>query len=209
MYWIALLFLSYHCHIITTEFCFKQRFSDIISCIRMQFNSLYFLRIKLIKDYKISTELMGARLGHISANKEPYLNQLACVILVHNWYRSTSTCFLVYSLEYTCSACCHEFDTSRTGSELNCMVSLVHVITWKTRDFTVDTCRHTKFVHIIRWIHVRKHMNWASWTHEFTKRTCEITGHCLLGWPPPGLGIWYYSPITSLCNQIIAMYPVI
>ena len=31
------------------------------------------------------------------------------VILVHNWYRSTSTCFRVYSHEYTCSACCHEF----------------------------------------------------------------------------------------------------
>ena len=28
-------------------------------------------------------------------NKEPFLNQLACVIVVHNWYRSTSTCFHV------------------------------------------------------------------------------------------------------------------
>ena len=44
--------------------------------------------------------------------KEPFLNQLAHVILVHNWFRSTSTCFHVYSLEYTCSACCHEFDMS-------------------------------------------------------------------------------------------------
>ena len=39
-------------------------------------------------------------------------------MLVHNWYRSTSTCFHVYSREYTCSAWCHEFDTSCTGSEL-------------------------------------------------------------------------------------------
>ena len=43
------------------------------------------------------------------ANKEPFLNQLAGVILVHNWYHSISTCFHVYSREYTCSACCHEF----------------------------------------------------------------------------------------------------
>ena len=43
------------------------------------------------------------------ANKEPFLNQLARVILVHKWYRSTSICFHVYSREYTCSACCHEF----------------------------------------------------------------------------------------------------
>ena len=42
--------------------------------------------------------------------KEPFLNQLADVILIHNWYRSTSTCFHVYSREYTCSTgCCHEF----------------------------------------------------------------------------------------------------
>ena len=38
------------------------------------------------------------------ANKEPFLNQLAGVILVHNWYRSTSTCFHVYSREYTCTS---------------------------------------------------------------------------------------------------------
>ena len=60
----------------------------------------------------------------------------------------------------------------RTGT-----VSLACVITWKTRDFTVNTCRHIKFVHRIRWIHV----NWARWTLEFTSRTCEITGRCLLG----------------------------
>ena len=45
----------------------------------------------------------------VPANKEPFLNQLVRVILVHNWYHSTSTCFLVHSHEYTCSACCHEF----------------------------------------------------------------------------------------------------
>ena len=37
-----------------------------------------------------------------------------CHILVHNWYCSTSMCFHVYSREYTCSACCHEFWTSLT-----------------------------------------------------------------------------------------------
>ena len=34
----------------------------------------------------------------VPANKEPFLNQLVLVILVHNWYQSNSTCFLVYSL---------------------------------------------------------------------------------------------------------------
>ena len=29
------------------------------------------------------------------ANKEPFLNQLTCVILDRNWYRSTSTCLHV------------------------------------------------------------------------------------------------------------------
>ena len=43
------------------------------------------------------------------ANKEPFLNQLARVILVHNWYRSTSICFRVYSRVYKSSACCHKF----------------------------------------------------------------------------------------------------
>jgi hypothetical protein len=61
------------------------------------------------------------------------------------------------------------------------MVSLVRVITWKTCDFTINTCRHNKFVHRIQWIHIWKHVNWASWTREFTYRTCEITGRCLLG----------------------------
>ena len=126
--------------------------------------------------------------GHVAkvrspANKEPFLNQLARVILVHNWYRSTSTCFHVYSCEYMCSACCHDFEWVwhesywvRTGT-----VSLVRIITLKTHDFTVNMCRHTKFVHRIRWIRVWKHVHWASWTHEFTYRTCEITGRCLLG----------------------------
>ena len=66
-----------------------------------------------------------------------------------------------------------ELSWARTGT-----VSLARVIVWKTRDFMGNMCRHTKFVHRIRWIHV----NWASWTCEFTytNRTCEITGRCLL-----------------------------
>ena len=71
----------------------------------------------------------------------------------------------------------HQSYWVRTGT-----VSLVRVITWKTRDFTVNTCRHTRFVHRILWIHVRKHVNWTSCTREFSYRTCEITGRCLLGW---------------------------
>ena len=63
-------------------------------------------------------EVTNEVLQRSPANKEPFLNQLTHVILVHNWYRSTSTCFHVYSREYTCSVCCHEFDTCRTGSEL-------------------------------------------------------------------------------------------
>jgi len=47
-------------------------------------------------------------------NKEQFLNQLAHVILVHNWYCCIITCFYVYSREYMCSACCHEFWTSLT-----------------------------------------------------------------------------------------------
>jgi len=43
------------------------------------------------------------------ANKEAFLNQLARVILIRNWYHSTSTCFHVYLCEYMCSACCLEF----------------------------------------------------------------------------------------------------
>ena len=60
----------------------------------------------------------------------------------------------------------HESYWVRTGT-----FSLVRVITWKIRDFTVNTCQHAKFVHRIQWIHVRKHVNWASWTREFTYRT--------------------------------------
>ena len=71
----------------------------------------------------------------------------------------------------------HKSYRVRTGT-----VSLVRVITWKTRDFMVNTCWRTKCVHKIWWIHVRRHVNWASWTREFTYRTCEILGRCLLGW---------------------------
>ena len=59
------------------------------------------------------------------ANKEPFLNQLARVILVHTCYCSSSTCFHVYSRELIlihmfCLLSCvlNEFDTSHTGSEL-------------------------------------------------------------------------------------------
>ena len=99
---------------------------------------------------------------HIPANKEPFLYQLACVILVQYWYRSTSVCFHVYSRQRVW----HKSYWVRTGKKL-C-------------DFTVNTCQHTKFVHRIWWIQVQKHMNWASWTREFTYRTCEIMGRCLL-----------------------------
>ena len=40
----------------------------------------------------------------------------------------------------------HESHWVRTGT-----VSLVCVITWKNHDFPVNTCRHIKFVHSIRW----------------------------------------------------------
>ena len=70
---------------------------------------------------------------HSPANKEPFLNQLAHVILVHNWYRSTSTCFHVYSREYTCSACCHKFWTS-----------LTQVVLGQNRYGFTDTCHHVK-----------------------------------------------------------------
>ena len=66
-------------------------------------------------------------------NKEPFLNQLAHVILVYNWYRPTSICFLVYSCEYTCFACCHKFWTSLTGV----------VLGQNWYGFTV-TCHHVK-----------------------------------------------------------------
>ena len=78
-------------------------------------------------------------------------NQLAHVILVHNWNRSTSTCFHLYSREIhvfcLLSQVLNEFDTSRTGSELVRTVSLTHII---THDFMVIMCRHNKFVHRIR-----------------------------------------------------------
>ena len=69
------------------------------------------------------------------ANKEPFLNQLAGVIMVHNWYRSISTCFHVFCL---LSRVLNEFDTSRTGSEL---VRIHWYVSSreKTRDFTGNT----------------------------------------------------------------------
>ena len=62
----------------------------------------------------IIISLVSIELFLYPANKEAFLSQLACVVLVHNWYRSTSTCFRVYSCEYTCSDCCHEFWMSLT-----------------------------------------------------------------------------------------------
>ena len=57
----------------------------------------------------------------------------------------------------------NEFDTSCTRSEL--VRFHWHVSSReKTCDFTGNTGRHTKLVHKIRRIHV----NWASWTREFT-----------------------------------------
>ena len=89
-----------------------------------------------------------------------------------NWYRSNSICFLVYSHEYRCSACCHEFWTSLTwvilGQNWYGFTGMCH---------HVKNLRHTKFVHRIQWIHV----HWASSTSKFTYRTCEIPSRCLLG----------------------------
>ena len=119
------------------------------------------------------------------ANKEPFLNQLARVILVHNWYHSTSTCFhtCVFTWKYVfclLTLVLKEFDMSRTGSEQ--VRSHWYVSSRENSWFHgKHTCQHTKFFHRIWWINVRKHVNWASWTHEFTYRTCEITDRCLLG----------------------------
>ena len=60
-------------------------------------------------NYLRSAQTNSIALKNYPANKEPFLNQLTRVILVHNWHRSTSMCFIVYSHEYTCSACCNEF----------------------------------------------------------------------------------------------------
>ena len=113
-------------------------------------------------------------IDHCPANKEPFLNQLAGVILVHNWYRSTSTCFHVYSCEYTCSACCHEFWTSLTRVVLG---QNWYGFTGTCHHVKKLVISHTKFVNRIWWIHV----NWTSWTREITYGTGEITGPCLLG----------------------------
>ena len=59
---------------------------------------------------QINFHILTSCLWPIPANMEPFLNQLARVILVHNWYRSSSTCFHVCF----CSACCHKFWTSLT-----------------------------------------------------------------------------------------------
>ena len=101
----------------------------------------------------------------IPANKEPFLNQLTRVILVHNWYRSTSTCFHVYSREYTCSVCCHEFDTCRTGSELvrfHWYVSS-REFTWSVTCLTGETGT-VPAVRVFTRIHVFIHVsNWGNW----------------------------------------------
>jgi len=67
------------------------------------------------------------------SKQEPFLNQLAHVILVHNWYRSTSMCFHTYSREYMCFACCHEFWTS---------LSLTWVVLGQNWYGFTGTCRH-------------------------------------------------------------------
>ena len=91
----------------------------------------------------------------------------------------------------------HESYWVRTGT-----VSLVRVITWKTRDFMVNKCWRTKFVHRIRWIHIRKHVNWASWTREFTYRTREITGRCWLGWLSLLCLWWHLCPLRRRCHPL-------
>ena len=122
---------------------------------------------------------------YIQANKEPFLNQFAHVILVHNWYCSTSTCFHVYSCEYTCSACCHEFWTNLT--------SVVLGQNWY--GFT-GTCHHVKNLwfhgkHVLTYhicsqnpVNSRElsQLNSGVHLHILTYRTCEITGRCLFGY---------------------------
>ena len=54
----------------------------------------------MVSDITRETQLIGATEDiakniYNPAKKEPFLNQLAHVILVHNWYLSTSTCFHV------------------------------------------------------------------------------------------------------------------
>jgi hypothetical protein len=90
----------------------------------------------LFRSYKVVRKQPHILTWHVApypAIQEPLLNQLAHVILVHHWYRSTSTCFHVYSREYTCSACCQEFWTSLTQVILG--------QNWYT--FT-GTCHHVK-----------------------------------------------------------------
>ena len=76
-------------------------------------------------------------------NKEPFLNHLARVILVHNWYCSTSMCFHVYSREYTCSACCHKF-----------WMSFTRVVLGQNWYGFTDMCHHVKN----SWFHGKHHI---------------------------------------------------
>ena len=61
--------------------------------------------------------------------------------LLQLWYHSTSTCFHVYSREYTCSACCHEFWTS-----------LTRVILGQNWYSFTGTCHHVKS----SWFHSKR-----------------------------------------------------
>ena len=106
--------------------------------------------MKILSEIFLSQLSKREGLEDIPANKEPFLNQLAGVILVHNWYHSTSTCFHVYVNHVFCllSQVLNEFDTSRTGSEL----VWFHWYASSREKLVIsqETCRHTKFVHRIR-----------------------------------------------------------
>ena len=79
-------------------------------------------------------------------------------------------CFHVYSHEYICSACCHEFDTIHSGSELVWFHWYV-----SSRDFVL-----THQISSQNPVNSRE----LSQPHEYPYRTREITGHCLLGQDP-------------------------
>ena len=118
------------------------------------------------------------------ANKESFLNQLAHVILAHNWYRSTSMCFHVYSHEYTCSACCHEFWTSLTrvilGQNWYGFTGMRHHVknSW-FHGKHVSTHQICSQNPVNSHTETRELSQLNSWIH--LDRTCEITGRCLLG----------------------------
>jgi len=103
---------------------------------------------------------------HIPANKEPFLNQLTRVKLVHNWYRSTSTCVHVYSREYTWSACCHDFWTS-----------LTRVVLGQNWYGFTGTCYHVNSrVHSRVWLGKLVRF----WLYEYSREfTCSFT--CVTG----------------------------